>query len=59
MPIINRDGDGDGVKDINKYQNYIIKIYNIEFRIGNFIIEICKFIVITYLMFIISKFSNK
>ena len=55
LPIINRDADGDGKKDIDKYENYIIKIYNINFRIGSFAIEIVKFLIIIYLMFILSK----
>ena len=55
LPIINRDGDGDGEKDIDKYENYILKIYNINFRVGSFCVEIFKFMIITYLMFIISK----
>ena len=55
LPIINRDADGDGKKDIDKYENYIITFYNIDFRIGSFALEICKFLIITYLMFLISK----
>jgi large-conductance mechanosensitive channel len=58
LPIINRDADGDGKKDIDKYENYIIQIYNIDFRIGSFIIEIFKFIIMTYLMFVLSKLLN-
>jgi len=55
LPIINRDTDGDGKKDIHKYENYTIKVSNIELRIGNFIIEILKFLLITYIMYFLSQ----
>ena len=55
LPIIYRDADGDGKADIDKYENYILKIFNIEFKIGSFMLEIFKFMVITYLMFVLSN----
>ena len=55
LPIINRDGDGDGESDIKKYEDLTLNIYNIKFRIGNFIIEGFKFLFMTYLMFLISR----
>ena len=59
LPILNRDGDGDGKSDLVKYENYVIKIFNINFRVGNFTIELFKFLIITYFMFIISKYLKK
>lgn len=55
LPILNRDGDGDGKSDISKYEDYTLRIFNIDFRIGNFSIELLKFILITYLMYFLSK----
>ena len=55
LPIINRDGDNDGEEDINKYQNYILEIFKIKFRIGNFIIEFIKFITMTFLIYLLSN----
>ena len=38
LPIINRDGDGDGKSDISKYENYVFKSVDTTFRVGNFCI---------------------
>jgi len=59
LPIINRDGDGDGKSDISKYENYVFKIFDINFRVGNFCLELFKFFIITYLMFFLSKTFKK
>lgn len=55
LPIINRDGDGDGEGDIKKYENYVIEIFKIKFRIGNFLIELFKFLVMTFLVYLITN----
>ena len=48
LPIINRDADNDGVKDIKKYQEYIFRLFGINFEIGAFIIVSIKFIFIIF-----------
>lgn len=58
LPIINRDADGDGKADIDKYENYILRICNIDFKIGSFVLEIFKFIIITYMMYFLSNSFN-
>ena len=55
LPIIYRDGDGDGEEDIKKYQNYVIEIFKIKFRVGNFLIELFKFIIMTFLIYLITN----
>ena len=55
LPIIYRDGDGDGEEDIKKYQNFVIEIFKIKFRIGNFLIELFKFIIMTFLIYLITN----
>lgn len=55
MPIINRDGDGDGEEDIKKFENMKYKILGMKFEIGLLAISIIKFIIITYVIFILSK----
>ncbi len=51
LPIFNRDGDEDGVEDINKYENYVLKIFKIKFKVGHFFTEVFKFIVMTFLIY--------
>ena len=58
IPIINIDLDGDGKNDIQQIQNFKIKIMNVEIGLGNFILELVKFIFITYLMYLFSNNFN-
>jgi large-conductance mechanosensitive channel len=55
LPIIYRDGDGDGQEDIKKYENFVIEIFKIRFKIGHFLIELFKFIVMTFLVYILTN----
>lgn len=55
LPILNRDGDGDGESDIKKYEEIIFEFYKIKFKIGSFVMHIFKFVIMTYLMFLLSK----
>jgi large conductance mechanosensitive channel len=59
MPIINRDGDKDGTKDIKKLEDKIIKIGGIKFEIGKFIVSVVKFIIVTYIIFILASALSK
>jgi len=59
LPIINRDGDGDGEKDIIKLEEMEIIICKVKFKIGQFIYALLKFIVVTYIVFIISNLLKK
>ena len=58
-PVLNRDINNDGIKDIYKYENYIIRIFNINFRLGHFITEFFNFIIIMYIIFYINKIFIK
>lgn len=59
MPIINRDGDGDGERDIKKLENKSIKFKGIDMKIGKFIISMIKFIFVTYIIFLVSSSFKK
>lgn len=59
MPIINRDGDGDGIRDSKKLEDRTVTVFGIQFRIGKFIMIIIKFIVIAYIIFMASIMINK
>ncbi len=59
MPVINRDGDSDGVSDSKKLEDRTLTVFGIQFRIGKFIMVIIKFIVITYIIFMASIMINK
>jgi len=59
MPILNRDGDNDGERDIKKLEDAKIKIKGIEFGIGKFIYTIVKFFIIMYIIFIIMNIIKK
>jgi large-conductance mechanosensitive channel len=59
LPIINRDGDGDGKKDISKIEDHQIKCLGITFETGKFLLALIKFIIVTYIIFIVSSiFKN-
>jgi len=59
LPIINRDGDNDGVADIQKFENKKITLYNMEFGIGKIITALIKFFIICYLIFILTSIADR
>ena len=59
LPIINRDYNKDGVPDIKHFENTELKILGIKFKIGKFVVDIIKFIMVIYLVFAISIFYEK
>lgn len=59
LPIVNKDSDNDGMRDIGKIENYTFEIYGIKFTIGKFLVTIIKFIFISYIIYIISEVVDK
>jgi len=59
MPIINRDGDKDGEKDIKKLEDATFSVYGMEFHVGKVIMALIKFVIITYIIFLIAKSIKK
>ena len=58
LPIINRDADNDGEKDIQKFEDITININGIKMKIGRFLIDIFKFFLILYVLFLISRLTR-
>ena len=56
LPIINRDANKDGIKDIKKIEDFYINIKGCKFAIGNLIVVLIKFFLITWVLFVVSKF---
>ena len=59
MPIINRDGNDDGVRDIKKLEDVEFSMYGSKIKAGKVILAFFKFIIITYIIFIIAKTVKK
>ena len=59
VPIINRDYNKDGVADIKQFENTELHVFGIKLKIGKFVIDIIKFIMVIYLVFVISIFYDK
>ena len=59
MPVIDRDADNDGIKDIKKLEEKVIEIHGIKFTIGKLFTSIIKFILVTYIVFIVSRMVRK
>jgi large-conductance mechanosensitive channel len=58
IPILNRDADNDGKKDIKKIENLEIKFFNVNFTIGKFLVDILKFVLVTIVIYtIVYKFK--
>ncbi len=55
MPILSRDGDGDGEEDIKKLEDKSIMCFGANFRIGKFMTSVIKFVLVTYIIFILAK----
>lgn len=59
MAIINRDGDGDGKSDIDELQNRTVVISGMKFGVGKVLISLIKFIIITYMIFMLTRAMDK
>ena len=59
MAVINRDGDGDGKSDIDNLENKVIIISGMKFGVGKVLISLIKFVVIAYVIFLISRIMDK
>lgn len=59
LPIINRDANNDNNPDIKNVEDYTIKIYGIKFELGKFIIAMIKFLIITYIAYLMTKIFRK
>lgn len=51
MPIINRDADGDGVRDIAPLEKKTIKFAGMTFEIGKFILAVIKFMFVVLILY--------
>jgi large-conductance mechanosensitive channel len=54
MPIIDRDGNDDNKPDINKIADFKVKAGGITFRVGAFILALIRFILLLFMLFIVS-----
>ena len=52
-PILDRDADNDGVRDIKKFEDYTIEISGMKFKIGQLLLSIFKFLIVTYGLYIV------
>ena len=59
MAVINRDADGDGVKDIVNLEKQSVKLYGVKFGVGKVVLSLLKFIIVTYTLFLVSKIISK
>lgn len=55
LPILEQDNDGDGKADISSLEEREIHIGKIKLKAGKFLVALIKFIIITYVIFIISR----
>jgi len=55
VPIINRDVDEDGVRDIYEIEKRVFIISGVKFRVGKVYVAVIKFLLVTYCIFIISR----
>ncbi len=54
LPIIDRDGNNDEKPDIEKIADYKIKTNGITFKMGAFIVALIRFIILMFIIFILS-----
>lgn len=58
LPVFNKDGDSDGEKDIKPLQDKIVSYRGIQFKVGDFFITVLEFIIISYIVFLISVYGK-
>ncbi len=56
MPIIYRDGDGDGKADIKSLENTVMKVNGINIKIGKFLVVLLKVTIIFVTLFLCKKY---
>ena len=55
LPIINIDVNHDGKADIDDFKNKEIDIYGINLKVGPFLVELIKFMIILFILFLMSR----
>lgn len=55
-PIIMRDADNDGKPDLLELDTWTVQFMGINFKVGKIVVEIIKFTVVLYTLFIITRF---
>ena len=58
LPFFNKDSDGDGISDFKTFEEFKKKIYGIEFKIGKFILDLVKFLIMIYCLFVVARFTR-
>ena len=58
LPFFNKDSDGDGVEDFKSFEEYKKKIFGIEFKIGKFILDLVKFLLMIYCLFVTARLTR-
>tara|TARA_A100001015_G_C14815874_1_gene642682 strand:+ start:406 stop:705 length:300 start_codon:yes stop_codon:yes gene_type:complete len=56
MPIIYRDGDGDGKADIKSLENTVMKVNGIKIKIGKFLVVLLKVTIIFVTLYLCKKY---
>ena len=58
LPIFNRDMNEDGIPDINNFENIELDIFGIKIKMGKFAVAILRFLLILYIVFLVSIFYD-
>ena len=56
MPIIYRDGDGDGKADIKSLENTVMKVNGIKIKVGKFLVVLLKVTIIFVTLYLFKKY---
>lgn len=59
VPILNRDSDKDGKKDIADIENKVIDIGGIKLKVGKVMVEFLKFVIVTYIIYTIARLLDQ
>lgn len=59
LPVLNRDVDGDGVEDVKQLEEKIVQVGGIKFQVGKVLITFIRFIIVTYIIFILARLLRK
>ena len=58
LPILKKDSDKDGKNDFQEYIDKSFVIGGRTFYYGKFVFDLCKFIIILYVMFLLSRLTS-
>ena len=58
MPMLNLDINKNNVNDVHELKDIKFKFFNVEFKIGSFLVAIVRFIIVVCILLMINRYRR-